>query len=405
VGDREPVQNLTIQALNRQRPVIRIQGTREWHLSGQSGAVLTLEGLLLSGCDLVLRGDFDTVRLRCCTLDPGNEGEPPDVFAEAVDGSDLVPSRIWVEDGVVRRLEVERCITGPIRTRGDGSIEQLTISDSIVQAIRTGIPNCPFDESDIKEAPRLAKRLREQRDELSTHIYNRLPNWAQQQLEDLADGEPSALRPVVANVLNELLTDQDLYQEKPFALTRIARMGQQPHSEEQTSGALLGYNRRLLEQAYPLELADSAISMHEGELRLERCTLLGPANLHRLEASECILDDMVRVEDAQHGCVRFSAWSSGSVLPRQYQSVEIVAGSPIFATREFGQPGYSQLLASADAAIVSGPGGATISEGAENGSEMGAFARELRPIKERSLLAKYEEYMPVGLVPVIVYVT
>jgi len=46
-----------------------------------------------------------------------------------------------------------------------------------------------------------------------------------------------------------------------------------------------------------------------------------------------------------------------------------------------------------------------ISAGAEDGSEMGAFARDKNPIKERGLLIKYQEFMPAGLVPVIVYVT
>ena len=36
---------------------------------------------------------------------------------------------------------------------------------------------------------------------------------------------------------------------------------------------------------------------------------------------------------------------------------------------------------------------------------MGAFAREKNPIKERSLLIKYQEFMPLGLVPVVVHVT
>ena len=36
---------------------------------------------------------------------------------------------------------------------------------------------------------------------------------------------------------------------------------------------------------------------------------------------------------------------------------------------------------------------------------MGAFARDLNPIKVRGLLIKYQEYMPAGLVPVLIYVT
>ena len=42
--------------------------------------------------------------------------------------------------------------------------------------------------------------------------------------------------------------------------------------------------------------------------------------------------------------------------------------------------------------------------GAENGSEMGAFAREMRPIKESSILIKYQEYMPLGLTPILIRV-
>ena len=48
---------------------------------------------------------------------------------------------------------------------------------------------------------------------------------------------------------------------------------------------------------------------------------------------------------------------------------------------------------------------ATITTGAETGSEMGAFSSGLAPIKEQGLLFKYAEYMPLGLTPVIVHVT
>ena len=36
---------------------------------------------------------------------------------------------------------------------------------------------------------------------------------------------------------------------------------------------------------------------------------------------------------------------------------------------------------------------------------MGAFCADLNPVKEQGLLAKYAEYMPLGLTPVIVHVT
>lgn len=150
---------------------------------------------------------------------------------------------------------------------------------------------------------------------------------------------------------------------------------------------------------------DPAITMSTGLANLSRCTVLGPANLHRVEASECILDDLVKVINTQDGCVRFSAYASGSVLPRQYESVVIAPAAQLFTSRDFGQPAYAQLLASVDSAIITGAKDATISMGATDGSEMGAYARDKNPTKERSILIKYQEYMALGLVPVIIDVT
>ncbi len=155
---------------------------------------------------------------------------------------------------------------------------------------------------------------------------------------------------------------------------------------------------------------DLALAFNDGVVNLTRCTILGAANVHQLEASECILDDVVLVDNAQDGCVRFSAWSSGSVIPRKYESVEVPARSPLFASTNFGDAAYGQLLPTADAAIIqpvpaTGAPLNTITAGAQNGSEMGAFAREKNPIKERGLLIKYQEYLPAGLIPVPVYVT
>jgi hypothetical protein len=141
---------------------------------------------------------------------------------------------------------------------------------------------------------------------------------------------------------------------------------------------------------------DDALDVGTGLVELERCTILGAARAHRLHASTSILDGHAAVVDAQHGCVRFSAWTPGSTLPRRYASVKLTPGARLFTSRRFGAPGYAQLAAAA---------GAAIAEGAEDGSEMGAFSREMNAIKRRSLLIKYQEYMPVGLAPVVVEVT
>ncbi|MEH2236623.1 hypothetical protein [Nostoc sp.] len=284
------IKHVTLEAENNTRPLIRLPAPNptvtEWSFSGTEGSELILEGLFISGGDLVLQGKFDHVILRCCTLDPGEAGIAPATYAQAVDGRDLIPCHLWVE-GQVRQLTIDRCILGPIRTRDQGAIATLTITNSILQSLAT----------------------------------------------------------------------------------------------------------------------EQVINLNSGIVNLTRCTILGSATVHQLEASECILYDAVTVENYQQGCVRFSAWATGSVLPRPYESVKIAQRSPLFTSLRFGQPGYAQLQLGADAAIIAGQTGATITTGAQDSSEMGAFACEKHPIKERSLRTKYEEYMPLGLIPVIIYIT
>ena len=195
-----------------------------------------------------------------------------------------------------------------------------------------------------------------------------------------------------------------------LATVPLAAATQQLLQRSPALGATPLLNRRLLEDAFPLELADAALALADGTVVLSRCTILGRVIAHRLEASECILQDLAQVDDTQNGCVRFTAWADGSVLPRKFESVRVPQQAPLFASIAFGQPGYGRLLPLADAAIVmqsdaSASPQNTISAGAEDGSEMGAFARDKNPVKERGLLIKYQEFMPAGLVPVLVYVT
>jgi hypothetical protein len=137
---------------------------------------------------------------------------------------------------------------------------------------------------------------------------------------------------------------------------------------------------------------------------------MGRIVAHRFSASECILHELATVDDLQDGCVRFTAWAQGSSLPRQYESVSIRQGAPLFTTTDFGQPGYAQLLSNADGqrlpptTKLTTPQN-TISAGAADASEMGAYARDKNPIRAEALLVKLQEYMPASLVPVIVNVT
>ena len=154
-----------------------------------------------------------------------------------------------------------------------------------------------------------------------------------------------------------------------------------------------------------MALGVAALAVADATVQLTRVTVLGRIAAHRLFASDSILRDFAAVDDVQEGCVRFSAYSGGSAIPRQYESVAIPPGAPIFTSDSYGNPGYAQLLETADAAIAGAAASASISAGAENNSEMGAFSADLNPVKEQGLLIKYAEYMPLGLTPVIVHVT
>ena len=138
-------EKLTIRAENKQRPLIRLDEPHpgmvtEWRFTGQVESCVVLDGLFVSGGDIVLSGDFHCVTITCCTLDPGNAaglaqaGSPPGPFALAADGRELAPTRIWIE-GTIGSLTVERSILGPIRARRGGKVETLSISDSILQSL------------------------------------------------------------------------------------------------------------------------------------------------------------------------------------------------------------------------------------------------------------------------------
>jgi hypothetical protein len=211
-------------------------------------------------------------------------------------------------------------------------------------------------------------------------------------------------------LFNVIAAGPSIYDPTTFAGIPLAAPTQALLAAGSPPASALGLNRALLADAFPRELGDCALAFDEGLVTLSRCTVLGRIAVHQLEASECILWDLAAVDNAQSGCVRFSAWADGSLLPRKFESVRVGQRQPLFTTVDFGQPGYCQLTSLVDDAILPETSASpvppnTISNGGVNGSEMGAFARDKNPIKERGLLIKYQEFMPAGLVPVIIHAT
>ena len=139
-------------------------------------------------------------------------------------------------------------------------------------------------------------------------------------------------------------------------------------------------------------------------LQLERATVLGRIACDVLQASECLLNDVAVVDDQQSGCIRFSRWERGSVLPRRFQCVptDVQARDcppnrrclpAQFNSLHFGRPDYAQLAAIRQPEILSA---------SESGVEVGAFASELNQIRLANLQVKLREFMPVSLTAVVI---
>lgn len=139
-----------------------------------------------------------------------------------------------------------------------------------------------------------------------------------------------------------------------------------------------------------------ALALMDGELHMERVTVFGPVDVHRLWASEVLLTDTAHVIDTQNGCFRFSAAPTGSRLPRPYEYHFFEDTNHYFTSRRFGHPGYAQLSQTAPVELL---------RGAEDGSEIGAFSSLLNPIKLDGLRAKVDEYIPFGLIPLFIQET
>lgn len=357
--------NLAFTAAAGERPVLRWTTPGAWTITGAGEGTLVLQGLWLQGADLVIAGHWDRVALRLCTIDPGSaDPATPGGFLTAIDGVALAPGHIFIE-GQIALLTLENCITGAIRTRQGGAIETLSASDSIIQSIATHAPDATpvlYDAAD------LAARLRVPGNAAAAPIVAALSPADNALLQGYAPGTP--VPPALVAAL------------------QAAVAGQPPAA---------------LETAFPLAFADLAIGGASGDVALVRTTVLGPIQVHRLSASETILDQIAMVDDPQEGCVRFSTLAAGHNLHAPYRCATVAPVAEILESRRFGQPAYARVRADADDAIL--PGALTqppptVVYGAQNGAQPGAFAAEQQALTQRGLAQKLEEYSPIGVTPV-----
>ncbi|GGA88617.1 hypothetical protein [Puia dinghuensis] len=97
----------------------------------------------------------------------------------------------------------------------------------------------------------------------------------------------------------------------------------------------------------------------------------------------------VLAERLQQGCARFSYFPPGSRIPRPYHcqpasSAVAVTVQPAFTSLRYGDPGYYQLSAICPVAI---------SQGADDGAEMGAFHLLYQPQRIANLQSRLDEYL------------
>ncbi len=178
-------------------------------------------------------------------------------------------------------------------------------------------------------------------------------------------------------------------------------------------------------------LASSVANEPGPPTTLERVTVFGVVRVKELTlVSETIFTAPAIAERRQAGCVRFSYVAPGSQTPQRFRcqpDLEIAtetdaagkraqaAGVPLtesdkaalrahilawltpsFTDTRYGQPAYAQLSQVCPVQIA---------EGAEDASEMGAFASLKQPQRVANLRAALDEYLRFGLEAGILFVT
>ncbi len=182
----------------------------------------------------------------------------------------------------------------------------------------------------------------------------------------------------------------------------------------------------------PSGSGDEAIVAPGSALHVQASTVLGTTRAKTLEASDTIFVRPITVARRQTGCVRFSFVPDTSRTPRRYRCqpdleiavqieqaekqpafqgltdlqkearrreirADVVARVlPIFTSTRYGHRAYGQLGRFCPRQIT---------EGARNGSEMGAFGFLMQPQRESNLRIALQEYLRFGLEAGLLYVT
>lgn len=176
----------------------------------------------------------------------------------------------------------------------------------------------------------------------------------------------------------------------------------------------------VLADPIPITITDSIVDAMGGErealigpqgrhahavLTIRRSTFFGIVQPHAvLLAENSIFNDCVHVARRQVGCLRFCYVPHGCRTPRRYNcQPDLVRAAeptpagkdregdrvrPQYTARRYGSPAYAQLAATCAEEIT---------QGAEDGSEMGVYHHLYQPQRLANLRARLTEYTPAGM--------
>ena len=290
-----PIASILIRAGNQVRPVVRLPGAATptdppvaWVFTGGAAdSELTLDGLLISGGDIVLRGGFASVRITACTADPGTLDSTL-ALAVSADERPLAPVRIWIEadptaapgaSPAIASMEIDNCILGPVRTRNGGAVEAVSVSDSIVQGIAPAPADPgPLSSADVYDPELLAQSLAAD-DPVAVAVTAALTAAGQTAattaITGYAGGAPSAsaLAAIVGG-LGDILSGPSLYSPGAFLNVPLPPdLWAMLDSAETVEPGVL--NLALLRAAFPVALSPAALAISGATLSLARVSVIG----------------------------------------------------------------------------------------------------------------------------------
>lgn len=122
-----------------------------------------------------------------------------------------------------------------------------------------------FTADDLTDAARLATRLKEQADPVSTYVRGSLNPRTRQMLKEYVEGEPArALRDALVKELNLLLKDKELYEAERFRQVQQSDETRRLIDRHGFHTDLFRLNRMLLEETYAHEIRKRRLSPEDG---------------------------------------------------------------------------------------------------------------------------------------------